>query len=445
MKLSDRYDGGGDPFEGDRTLLLRTLPAGARVRRARAVITPVDGTRGTNPFAETIDFNRATGSFGATKTVAGGQWVEVDFHTRRTLAGVAGVQLERTTLQVDLGGAYVEINSNGGIKTPNDSGPFSLRSNDEPLPGLTVTKLKFTNPVTSPATNATPDISRVIVRSTPTNPSLRLGDLPPFWRYVGEMAQPQTTPDFATALNAALATAQTEAGFYLLNFVLHSDTIARLVVEIELEYIFEQSVLPDGLEEVVQSFDLSGVAQGGRELRLTIPPNAQVAATGATAQVKGVFDETRLVLETDVDEPAVGEVSVSPKFSQAQPVKLETEALASDVDLFVKLTSTVRLQLDLHADLDGKPAQTSLLPAPVAFEVTGTAGVDEETEKVRPRWVGVRLPGEFKFKAGAVYWLTLQSIEGEVAWQVMAAPDEASLTAQRTDDGGLSWRAAIVR
>lgn len=446
MRLCDRYDGGGDPFEGDRTLLLRALPVGARVRRAQAIVTPFDGTQGANPFAEAIDFTRATGSFGATKSAAGGQWVEVDFHARRTLAGVAGVDLENTTLQVDLGGAYVEINVNGGVKTPNDGGPLTLFSSDEPLPGLTVTKLKLTNLIHSPPSAARPDISRVLVRSAPTNPSLRLGELPPFWLYVGEMTEPQTTADFAAALNAALATAQTEAGFYLLDFVLHSDAIARLVVALDIEYTFEQSVLPDGLEEVVLPFDLSGEVpgEGGRELSLAVPSGARVAAAGATVQVKGVFDETRLVLETDVDAPIVGEVSVSPQFSQAQPIKLAAEALATDVDLFVKLTSTVRLQLDLHTDLDGKPAQTSLLPAPVEFELPGPAGVDEKIEKVRPRWVGVRLPAEFKFKAETVYWLTLQSVEGEVAWQVLAAPDEASLTVQRTDDGGLSWRAAEV-
>ncbi|HEX8651041.1 MAG TPA: hypothetical protein VF708_09365 [Pyrinomonadaceae bacterium] len=444
MKLSDRYEGASDPFEGDRALVLKTIPVGARIRSARATVTPVDGTRGANPFAETISFNRTTGGWGATKTTVAARWVEVDFHARRTLAGVAGVNLEQTTLQVDLGGAYVEINTSGGIKTPSDANPFII-GNTEALPGLNVTKLKLTNNPANPSIITSPDISRVTVRSTPTNVSLRLGELPVFWTYAGEMTRPETVPDFALVINAALATAQSENGFYILPLVLHSDTIARLNVELEMEFSSEQSVLPEGLTEIVLPFDLSGTTPSEQQLQIDIPPNKRLSVEGTAARVTGVFDETRLVPETDTPAPAPDEVElsleVSPEISQAQPVKLTNEVLATDIDLFVMLTTTVRLQLDLRDDLDGKPAQASLLPVPVEVEVTGPAGTGEDTKDVKAQWVSIKLPSVFKFKAGATYWLVLQSLEGEVGWRTRSAPG-AELSVQRTNDGGLSWRAA---
>src|SRR5262245_2354018 len=136
MKLNDIFDGSQTPFQGDRALLLRNIPANARILRATVRVTPVDVTNGSNPFAETIKFNGAIGDFGTTKTAVADQWVELDFHSRRVLNRVNGTELNDTTLQVDLGGAYVEINANGGIKAPEDP-LFKLTGNSAALPSLT--------------------------------------------------------------------------------------------------------------------------------------------------------------------------------------------------------------------------------------------------------------------------------------------------------------------
>src|SRR5215207_10949265 len=216
MKLSDRFDGSSTPFEGDRTSILRSLPAGAQVRRATVVVSPIDATRGQDPFAETISFERSLGDWGATKRTAtsGGaatdNWVEVDFHHRRTLAGLRGARLNSSSLQVDLGGAYVEINASGGLLTPAQNNPFLITGNSATLPGLNVTKLKLTlTAAPAPAADG-PDLTEVIIHSAPSNLSLRLGQTSAFWTHVGEMTQAETTPDFAVALQGFLADAEVE-------------------------------------------------------------------------------------------------------------------------------------------------------------------------------------------------------------------------------------------
>ena len=56
MQLSDSFDGSADAFEGDRTLLWRSLPANARVTKATIRLTPEAAFSGTL-FEEIITFN----------------------------------------------------------------------------------------------------------------------------------------------------------------------------------------------------------------------------------------------------------------------------------------------------------------------------------------------------------------------------------------------------
>ena len=80
---------------------------------------------------------------------------------------------------------------------------------------------------------------------------MRVGDLPPFFTHVGEMTLPETTPDFAAVLQAALTTARVENGFYDLPITVHSDSIARLNIDLEVEVLAQQEVLPKAVPEVV--------------------------------------------------------------------------------------------------------------------------------------------------------------------------------------------------
>jgi YVTN family beta-propeller protein len=438
MRLSDSYDGSSVPFQGDRSTLLQSIPVNARIERATVTVTPIDATRGVEPFAETTTFDGVAGTWGATKTVVAGQWVEVDFHARRTLVGVSGSNLVDTTLQVDFGGVFVDLSPTGSVRTPSDPAPFAVRSNTQRLPGLTVLKIKLTNPA---GRVTTPDLTRVTFRSLASNVTLRLGESAPFWARVGELVAPETTPDFAPLLQAFLSKAKSENGFFQVPLVLHTDTLARLSLSLEIEYLLEQNVLPPGLREVTLPFDLSTRPSASQDvLQIAVPAGARVARRGASVRVNGTFESTRLVRETEINVAPDGSVEVSPAFSHAQPVRLTSEALASEVDLLLTVSRAAKLQLDIREDLDGKPGAESLLPAPVAQDLPAPVGlVPTRRAEGETRWLSVRLPAEFQFKAGTTYWLVLQSLEGVFGWKVAhAAPD--ALTLQRTDTGGLSWR-----
>src|SRR5215510_4775096 len=181
MKLRNSVNG-NVPFEGDRVFRWRTIPANAKILSAIATVTPIESQL-SGSFIESLDFAPSSLNFGATLTTATSPtvaWAEVDFHARRTLAGVIG-NFNSTNLQVDVGGGtYVEINKNGAFKTPSDAAGdlFVLSGSPAPLPGLTVSKLKLTNAGVNPAA---PGLSSVTIRSVPTNVSLRVGELAPFF------------------------------------------------------------------------------------------------------------------------------------------------------------------------------------------------------------------------------------------------------------------------
>ncbi len=428
MKLLDQYDGSGTPFEGDRTLLLHGLPAGVRIRHAKINLTPIDTSNGSDPFTETITFTGNRGDWGTTKA-ANADWVEVDFHARRTLAGVKGSNLNNATLQVDLGGAYVEINDKGALAAP-DGTPFTISGNEERLPGLTVIKFKLSN------TGTSPDIQDVVIRSAPSNVNVRLGNLAPFWTRVGEITTPQDSTDFARILQAFIADQEAINGFYRLPLTIHSDTLARLSVMVEIEYLFETALLPAELSEVSLPFDYDSIANIDEGvLQVALPPNAQVVPRDTTASVIGAFDDSRIIYGPLGSADAPGEARVSPSSTQAQPIKLNKGAGATAIDLLLAaVTRTVRLQLDLREDLDGKPAGASLLTDNVEFSL------DRETAG-QATWISVPLPQEFQFQAqqNILYWLVLQSLEGEAVWSAKPA-DADTPGLQNTQNGGLSWR-----
>src|SRR4029434_8606941 len=105
---------------------------------------------------------------------------------------------------------------------------------------------------------------------------------------------------------------------------------------------------------------------------------------------------------------------ISPTESQAQFISIDAPATAAAIDLQIAAVSpSVRLQLDLRGDLDGKPDSISLLSKPVEFSVASSV------EK-QPSWISVPLPGKFLFEAATPedktrgrYWLVLQSLEGD--------------------------------
>ncbi|MET0622275.1 MAG: hypothetical protein ABW250_04760 [Pyrinomonadaceae bacterium] len=447
MRLSESYDGSGDPFQGERVVPLQSIPAGARILRATATVSPVDASDGANPFAETVTFSGLKGDWGASKLPAPGGWVEVDFHARRVLAALRGSNLQNASLQVDLGGAYVELNRNGALRGPGDA-PFTLpaeadASDFAQLPAIAVTRLKLTRPA---ASTADPDLSAVIIRSTPTNVTLRLGPGVPFWFYAGEMTLAQVTPDFAGVLQVFLDASEAVNGFHLVPLVLHTDTVARISLALDVEYVVEEKVFPTGVTQVVLPFDYGTLpAVGAGLLALEVPSASRVSPAATSARVVGTFEETRIAHGKTGAVEAAGAVEVSPAASHAQPLRPAAGFVATSADLLLSAARTARVQLDVRADLDGKPDDVSLLAEPVTFELSAPAGraPDAEAGATPPVWVNVKLTSEFLFQAGRSYWVVLQSVEGEAAWAVEgAAAGEEGL--QSTDDGGLSWREASL-
>lgn len=442
MKLTDRYDGSESLFEGDRTLVWRSLPANARITKASVKLSPAQSATG-ELFEEIITFTNGQGDWGATKTTGTG-FVEVDFHKRRTLARVMGVGAVGANLQVDVGGGvYVEINNKGAIRAPNDT-LFTVPT-DGKLPGLLGTKLKLTMPVTTPPTTISPDVSQVTIRCVPTNVSVRLGNLPPFWTHLGELIGEDTSPDFSAVLQAFLIEAKVQNGFYQIPLTVHSDTIARLQITLEIEYQIEASVMPQGLNEVLLPYDFGSLPKAQENvLQLAVPANMRVAPNGVTAQVRGAFEDSRIVYGPTGEVTPAGAAEVSSAISLAQMISLPETLKAIAFDFFMTVTQTAKLQLDLREDLDGKPGDVSLLPGVVKYELPAPVGTEQRSKTAgQPQWVSVVLPAEFEFQKDRRYWLVLQCLEGQTAWN--ATPAGAGIVGmQHTKDGGLSWRETVA-
>ena len=435
MKLSDRYVGEEAPFEGDSTLWLRCIPVEARILNARMTLTPTQGQQQQEKFVETFAFERDIdgtlfaddwGIIGS--GVAG--WMEVDFHARRLLASVRGASATpiNATLHIDMGGTFVQVLESGGIKGPGDpSHEWSLSSGAfTDLPGLTVNKFKFMA--------AGADLSRVRVRSVPTNVSLRLGDMPPFWTHLGELVTAKTSPDFAEVLNAFLSEASAENGFHAVPLVVHSDTIARLDVELTIDYVIEQPILPDYLPEATLPYGYSSRPGVEKDLlTVDLPRGATVARAGGA--VSGAFDGTRVVHGEIGQDEMESKVTISPEQTLAQPIQLDKETPVSGIDLPLANTQPglAGLHLALQADADGKPSGDVLTSAEVTVEKPVPGG---------SAWGSAALPAEFRFEKGKRYWLVLQSVSGDAYWTV-GLGDSAVVSLQVSTNGGLSWRMAV--
>lgn len=426
MHLIDQYDGSADPFEGDRTIVWRSLPSNAKVTKVTLQVTPVAAPGGTL-FEEAITFTNGQGDLGATKN-KGTNSVEVDFHKRRTLAKVDGAGTVGANLQADVGGLYVEINDKGSIRVPNDT-LFTVPSGGA-LPGLTVSKFKLT-------AAAGVNITSIIIRSVPTNLTARLGTPASIWTHIGDLSSSDTSSDFSAVLQTYLAHAVVENGFYVVPVVLHSDTMARLRLQLSVDFVLLADLQPPGIKEVVVPFDFNTLPKTeGNVLSVNLPRGAQVLPGQTTLSAVGAFNGSRIVYGVPAGAAAPPfTVTVSPVESQGQiilPPSPPVAATAVDV-LIESLTSSALLTADLRRDLGGKPDGVSLLSKAVEFEV-------HLTVERQPAWTNVPLPKEFHFE-NEPYWLVLTSLDGEVLWRTQPAA-AGSIGVQHTLDGGFSWHYA---
>ena len=431
MHRSELFEGSGAPFEGERTVVVRSIPEGARLGSAVLTLTPV-AAPGRPLFEETITFAGVTGTLGATQAsydpsgVGQLHWTELDFHQRRTVTRVVGTGLTGAEVQVDLGGVYLQLNQQGAPRAPGDTQLLTVGAGGE-LPGLTANKIKLT------ALNQRLPVASVQLRSTPSNLTLRAGSQPAFFSRPGELATPVTTPDAATALQAALADAPVVGGFYELTLVVHSDTLCRLDVELSVEFTVTAPALAGGLAETTLTYDFSG-APTAPAVTLAVPAGSRVVATASAARALGAFQATRIGYGPVGPVSPAAALALTAGQALARPVTVAADLTATAADLLLAATTpTARLQLDVASDTDGKPGNQPLLARPVEIAI-------EHGDDDAPHWVSAALPAPFTLTAGTRYWLTLQVVSGEATWSAVAA--QAAPGTQNSRDGGLSWRQA---
>lgn len=425
MRVRTEHRGRHLPFERERRIILQRLPVGATITRAVITVTP-QSTDPARRFLETIAFSDGAGDWGANK-IATNTAVEIDLHARRKLAGLVGSDLARATLLVDLGGGFIAVNDAGGLGAGK---PLPVTDTMD-LPGLTVTGLRLAQATTSTK------VSLLRVASPPSNVSLAIEGGPTFWTYFGDLVDPQATPDFAGILQAMLPGLEVANGHHIVAFVVRSDSIARLDLELEIEHTVAVSGLPDGVPSVQAPYAYNGSPEGAQgSLAVAVPPG-MVAVVGATAgRVQGAFEATRVLHGPVGSVPAPEQPLVSGAGPLAQPFVLTAAELATSVDLLLTaVTAEVTLSVDLVDDLDGKPGRASLLPAPARLTV-------RRDQAPRPTWLNVPLAAEVEFGAGDRHWLVVQALTGTAAWGAAPADRAAAPALQQTRDGGLSWRAA---
>lgn len=438
MRVVAGHAGRQLPFERDRRLVLRRVPVGAVVTRAVLALTPVSTDAGRR-FLETLSFTGGVGDWGANKVTTNGA-VEVDLHARRKLASLAGSGLGGGSVFVDIGGGYLGVNTSGGL----GSGPALASADSMDLPGLTVTGLRI--PVAG-----SPDVSQVRVSSPPSNLTLAVEGGPVFFSHLGDLVDPTSTGDFSDLLNGLLPTLDVENGCYVVPFLLHSDTIARLDLALELDFTLSVSGSPEGVRTVSAPYAYDGTPVAGQgNLSVSVPPGMVAVEGGTVGRVQGAFAETRVVYGPVTGAAATELVQVTAGQSLAQPFVLPGTQVATSVDLLLTaVTSAVTLAIDLVDDLDGKPGRASMLSRPATVSLTRDAAGS-------PTWVSVPLPAEVEVVAGQRRWMVLQVREGTAAWS--AGPDTGAGAApptavggtpppppvlQLTRDGGLSWRAVV--
>jgi DNA-binding beta-propeller fold protein YncE len=462
MIIADRWDGTGVPFQGDRTLRLLAIPAGARIVSARARVRPASADAAA-PFVERLSLEPGAAPGTSAAAVAQGSAVEVDLRGRRLLHAVEGAQLDGARLAVDPGGGiFVPVALNGTLGgPPGDAFSLSVEGGVASLPGVAATRMRLWHDQGDP-----PRVTGVRVRGAPAGLTLRVGGQPAFWAHPAELTDEAVTPDFAPLLAAWLAEQGTAGnGYTAVPIVLHTETLSRLEVVVEVQVLLEATLLPGGIPEATLPFDLSSLAVPPRgagasgDFVARLPAGAAVVPGQTRIRVRGAFAETRAVPgrgPTGVIDPeaAKGRALVSPTFSQAQEVPPGAGAVIVGVDLLLRpVTRAAVLQVDLRGDAGGRPDRESLLPQ------TARVAIREGAEPGGAVWAGARFEAPLTVDPCRRYWLVLQAVEGEAEWVAYRAGTEAARRLelaggracppappadapplQHSDDGGASWR-----
>ena len=421
-------------FGGVRRFELRSLPKGAKIRSARFTFMPLADAGdmsdvSVGPAIEELRFVEGSNvaideegrPSGVTRTrVPTGPrpWVEVDFHGRRTLLDVSGSELLGASLQVDIGGLFLDVGINGTVPASKDLGLFALSDNtNAALPGLTVSRVKLT----AGNSETQPDVTSIRLLSVAANLALAFAGQPSVWAYPGEVATVVETTELAEFLQLALNAAEEEGGFALIPVTLTSSAGGRLAIAADIEFDAAKPALPDTLPEATLSYDFAGNPAHDNLLKVKAPAGTQVAVRGTRIEVVGSFDNTEIVHGPLIDRTPAGALAIASGGAVAQPFALDYDAAVDAVDILVSTSDPlVRLEVDLRGDFDGKPDAASLLTKRAAFAI-------DNARHRSPRWVSVKLAEPVRLRAASAEtgkprtWLVLQSLERAALWYANAA------------------------
>jgi DNA-binding beta-propeller fold protein YncE len=430
VRLRDQYDGSNVPFEGDRTIVWRSLPADALVIKATLTLAPILPP-GASAFTETLRFGPRGPSFGATIQKVATSILEVNFHARRAATAISPSVAGAQSLSVDIGGGvFLAVGADGTVPAPQGSN-YTDFSNGV-LPGIAALRLRLAS-ATLPS-----DLFSVAIdiASTPSNLTLRFGKLPPFWARSGDLSDAVTTPDITNSVQRAIADATVAHGFYAIPLVVHSDTLGRVAITLEVEYLGTSSLVGSGLREVLLPYDYASVpTTDPNALRAILPAGAIVVSPQTALQVRGAYDASRVAYGPTGTTAESTTIRCSATETIAQPLIPGTDTNVTAADLFVAADGpAARLAFDLREDFDGKPAQASVLAKAVPFDLTGDATGQR-------RWTNVPLPAPALLKQGKRYWVILEAIDG-AAFLGVDTPPAPDRLIQRSTDSGFSWRAA---
>jgi len=112
-------------------------------------------------------------------------------------------------------------------------------------------------------------------------------------------------------------------GVYEAPFLLHSDTLCRLKLALELEYFLEQPLLAPHLNQVLLPFGCGGLPSAQPvTLQASLPAGAAVLPGETQAQVSGRFDASR-VMHGSVEALTIEEtIQINPALSAANPLRV---------------------------------------------------------------------------------------------------------------------------
>ncbi|NJK53369.1 MAG: hypothetical protein HC936_12140, partial [Leptolyngbyaceae cyanobacterium SU_3_3] len=233
-----------------------------------------------------------------------------------------------------------------------------------------------------------------------------------------------------------------ENGYYIVPFIVHSDTIARLNIKLQIDYILEQRILPEYLPEITIPYDFSTLPGIDRTLTTVKLPRNAVPISGKTqGQIRGEFQSTRIAFGEIGDDPVatpsqepISSIAVSPELTLANPFQTEQEIEVTAIDLALATTQPglAGLHVAIQSDADGKPSGQILTSA----DVKVGKPLPDQTH-----WGSATLPNSLRVLPNVRYWLVLQSQVGQASWSITRGTAPGL---QSTTDGGFSWRMATI-